>query len=110
MSKWMCVFVALWTALPLSGCAICNAPDDDAYGAYGGVFERSDRSGGRVFSAFQPAGIVEDAVITEVEMLPPGESWEMDSEVLPLQSADGSDEVFEPEMSPNAELRSVLVR
>lgn len=39
-----------------SGCSICQAPDDCAYSAYGGVYPRADMYHGRVGSAFDPAG------------------------------------------------------
>lgn len=39
-----------------SGCSICCTPFDDAYPAYGGKWERTNRFHGRVGSAFDPAG------------------------------------------------------
>lgn len=38
-----------------SGCAICQAPDDCNYSAYGGIAPRVDMRHGRVGSAFDPA-------------------------------------------------------
>ena len=89
MSKWMLAGMTLWATLPFTGCAICSAPDDGAYAAYGGVFERADRCCGRVFSAFQPAGIVVDSAPMEGELLSPEEALEWEAEMLPLESANG---------------------
>lgn len=91
MSKWMCVLCVL-CALPFAGCAICSAPDDDAYGTYGGVFERADRYHGRVFSAIQPAGIMPEAAADEEELWFPDGTLGLDAEILPLDSAHGSPE------------------
>ena len=38
------------------GCAVCCSPDDYNYGAYGGRWQRTDLSSGRVSSAFAEAG------------------------------------------------------
>lgn len=38
-----------------AGCAMCCAPYDDAYNAYGGRWQRGDMYQGRVGSAFHPA-------------------------------------------------------
>lgn len=39
-----------------SGCSICSNCDLDAYSAYGGRWQRTERSEGRVGSLFHPAG------------------------------------------------------
>jgi len=39
-----------------AGCAICSSEFDDDYAAFGGSWDRHNRSGGRVGSAFDPAG------------------------------------------------------
>lgn len=39
-----------------SGCAICNSEYDFDYSAFGGSWDRHDRTHGRVGSAFHPAG------------------------------------------------------
>jgi len=39
-----------------AGCAICNSEFDRDYGAFGGSWNRHDRSEGRVGSAFGSAG------------------------------------------------------
>ena len=58
------------------GCAMCCSPDDWNYGAYGGRWQRHDRSHGRVSSAFAEAGYdslgdaIEAEVIPEPERLP----------------------------------------
>ncbi len=38
------------------GCALCSSCDDYSYGAFGGLWERTDMVNGRVGSAFSPAG------------------------------------------------------
>lgn len=40
------------------GCRICCNTDDEAYGAYGGLWERTNRSSGRVGSLADPGGAV----------------------------------------------------
>ena len=42
--------------LVTSGCAICASPGDYDYSAYGGRWQRVDRSTGRVGSALDSAG------------------------------------------------------
>ena len=42
--------------IPAGGCALCANPGDDEYSAYGGRWQRHDRSAGRVGSVFAPAG------------------------------------------------------
>ncbi len=71
MYKWMLAALVATIGLTSSGCALCSAPDDGAYGAYGGVFERSDRCCGRVFSAFQPAGVIVESDAEGVELQAP---------------------------------------
>lgn len=41
----------------VSGCTLVCGPYDDAYGAYGGAWQRGDQFFGRVGSDFQPAEI-----------------------------------------------------
>ena len=38
------------------GCALCSNCDDYSYGAFGGLWERTDPVNGRVGSAFTPVG------------------------------------------------------
>lgn len=38
------------------GCTLCSSCDDYSYGAFGGLWERSDLTYGRVGSAFAPQG------------------------------------------------------
>jgi len=38
------------------GCSLCSSCDDYSYGAFGGVWERTDPVNGRVGSAFTPSG------------------------------------------------------
>lgn len=44
------------SALACSGCATCQNADDYAYPAYGGIWQRTDPTHGRVGSVFAPAG------------------------------------------------------
>lgn len=39
------------------GCSLCSSCDDYSYGAFGGLWERSDLTYGRVGSAFGPEGL-----------------------------------------------------
>lgn len=48
--------MSLASALPAAGCRICADCDERAYPAYGGSWERTRRSEGRVGSVFDPAG------------------------------------------------------
>jgi len=43
-----------WVAASM-GCAMCCAPHDEDYSAFGGIHERQDRRYGRVGSVFAPA-------------------------------------------------------
>jgi hypothetical protein len=62
MSRLSMLLVALVICLvPAAGCTICQSPEDRAYAAFGGVWERHDPESGRVGSAFEPA---EGMVIT----------------------------------------------
>lgn len=54
-------FALLGFAVSATGCAMCCAPDDPNYAAYGGRWERHDPQYGRVGSAFTPAGSPIDA-------------------------------------------------
>jgi hypothetical protein len=53
-STWILMLLSLLTGS--GGCAMCCAPDDYAYSAYGGRWQRHDMYHGRVGSAFAPAG------------------------------------------------------
>lgn len=55
MRLLMCVALLGFT-VSATGCAMCCAPDDPNYAAYGGRWERHDAEYGRVGSAFTPAG------------------------------------------------------
>jgi len=48
------LFLALLAAC--SGCAMCTSCDDEAYSGYGGKWQRSDMTYGRVGSAFTETG------------------------------------------------------
>ena len=47
--------------LVTSGCAICASPGDYEYAAYGGRWQRTDRTNGRVGSVLDPAGAQPDS-------------------------------------------------
>ena len=48
------LFLALLVAS--GGCTLCTSCDDDTYAAYGGKWQRADRTYGRVGSAFTETG------------------------------------------------------
>jgi hypothetical protein len=52
----------LLLTLLFSGCALCANCDDENYSAYGGRWEREVMNHGRVGSAFEPAGHLNDGV------------------------------------------------
>ena len=92
-----------------SGCSICCTPFDDAYPAYGGKWERTDRFHGRVGSAFHSAGgpgmVIEEGDGREYEELdaptpavpmPPNAEPEMMEPATP-ESTDPLPEPTEPE-------------
>ncbi|MCO6454301.1 MAG: hypothetical protein J5I93_03210 [Pirellulaceae bacterium] len=50
------LLLGLLCLLATTGCAMCGAPDDLAYSAYGGVWQRDDMYRGRVGSILDPTG------------------------------------------------------
>lgn len=52
----LAVVLGVMVVVAASGCSVCCTPFDDAYPAYGGKWERTNRFHGRVGSAFDPAG------------------------------------------------------
>ena len=86
----------------VSGCAMCSAPYDCHYPAYGGKRPRADMINGRVGSAFQDAGVQlasaesmngEDIVFDENYMTedsrsdnPPADSGQDDSDTTTIES------------------------
>ncbi len=48
--------LALLVLAGSSGCRICCNPEDDAYSAYGGLWQRTNRMEGRVGSTLNPGG------------------------------------------------------
>ena len=86
------------------GCAICQGPHDCDYPTYGGRWERTNRTHGRVGSEFDPAGApaaeIAETVIAEPtpadagEYLPePGAMYGPGAEAM---------DAFEPEMMDEA--------
>lgn len=66
-------YIAGWLVLvvvPLAGCRICADCDPEAYPAYGGVWERTNRDSGRVGSIFDPAGARDAALFSRDQPLP----------------------------------------
>ena len=59
-----------------SGCSICCTPFDDAYPAYGGKWERTNRFSGRVGSAFDPAGGPVGETMSADELITEGGTYE----------------------------------
>jgi hypothetical protein len=55
MGKYNLPAIAMLTLL-CGGCTLCPNCDPDAFAAYGGRWERTDRDHGRVGSLFAPAG------------------------------------------------------
>ena len=71
--------LAACLALAISGCTMCSSCDDDAYGAYGGLWQRVDRFHGRVGSAFTDVGVEvlgDEIVDPDDELAPPLEPTE----------------------------------
>lgn len=66
------------------GCAMCCAPYDDAYPAYGGRWQRDDMNHGRVGSAFTSVG----SKVTVATETAEGESIMQVSDSQPLQQPD----------------------
>ena len=54
--------------LASAGCSICCTPHYDMYPAYGGAWERTDRTHGRVGSVIEPAGARVVAAPQEVQI------------------------------------------
>lgn len=50
------VVVSVLLSMSTMGCAICSSDLDKEYSAFGGAWERHDRTSGRVGSLFAPAG------------------------------------------------------
>ena len=47
----------------LPGCRLCCEPDTEAFPAYGGVWERTQRNSGRVGSILDPGGVQNSALL-----------------------------------------------
>lgn len=50
------LLLLMMLALSSVGCSICCTPHYDMFPAYGGAWERTNRTHGRVGSVFEPAG------------------------------------------------------
>ena len=55
MKRLMSLLAVCWITTNV-GCALCSSCDDYSYGSFGGLWERSDLTYGRVGSVFSPAG------------------------------------------------------
>jgi len=76
-----------------SGCSLCCAPFDSAFGAYGGVIEREDIYQGRVGSVFEPAGaqVVSYDQMEEETVIEPDSAFEpMEIEPINELPSDGA--------------------
>ncbi|MEQ8784687.1 MAG: hypothetical protein RIC55_00235 [Pirellulaceae bacterium] len=75
MKRFLFALLLAVGGVAVSGCATCQNCDDYSYPAFGGVWQRSDPTHGRVGSAFAPAGgVVESSVM-------PGD--EIEGELVP---------------------------
>jgi len=69
-----------------AGCAMCGSPHDCTYSAYGGRWQRTDPSSGRVGSVLDAA----DVQIAETEVI-----YEGQLEALPSEVDSGDDDASE---------------
>jgi hypothetical protein len=97
-----CLLAAIAVA---AGCTICDNCDDQAYSGYGGRWQRTDRSHGRVGSIFTPAG-------APIGNMPPGaEIIESEAPILDSVPWDNSgtwDDTVPSSPPPNAMNSSVI--
>ncbi len=85
------VGVLVMIAATCSGCAMCDNSLDNAFGAYGGRWQRTDQFHGRVASVIDPAGIN----VVGSQSIASGEGEQFDdgrASVLRPEASDGSDE------------------
>ena len=75
-----------------SGCAICQAPDDANYAAFGGLVERVDPAHGRAGSAFAPA----EATVVGEENAPPPLDPPPEPDTRDDQQEDEDSEAIDP--------------
>jgi len=91
------------------GCTLCSSCDDYTYGAYGGLWERSDLTYGRVGSAFSPGGyaVLEEGTVSSEDGArandpdagsPPAEATPPPANSTPPRSSDDAPG-FDPEES-----------
>ena len=67
------LWIVLASLLPAGGCRLCADCDEQAYAAYGGVWQRLEREDGRVGSVFDPAGGKVPRLVERDEPLEPDE-------------------------------------
>lgn len=87
----LCVFMVGIGLASLSGCRICCEPDDGAYSAYGGAWQRTNRSSGRVGSLINNAGAKALALSDRDAPVSPDELERQ------RRRAAGSDDALEPD-------------
>ena len=101
------VGVLMMIVATCSGCAMCDNSLDNAFGAYGGRWQRTDQSRGRVASVIDPAG-VNVAGPQSVKSTGRPEADDGGESVLRSETMDQSDAMlideFQPETSPGFEL------
>ena len=97
------VGVLVMIAATCSGCAMCDNSLDDAFGAYGGRWQRTDQYGGRVASVIDPAGVN----VSGPQAVASTDRTQVDDgrdSVLRSETSDQSDETnvdeLQPEMTP----------
>ena len=71
--RWAGIWIVLASLLPAGGCQLCADCDEQAYAAYGGVWQRLEREDGRVGSVFDPAGGKVPRLVDRDEPLEPDE-------------------------------------
>lgn len=103
MGKLVILFSVLIGLSLSSGCTMCADCDLDDYGAYGGRWQRTNRTSGRVGSVFDPAGAQVPYEAGAASMTPAAENGNESSE----EDADASGQsVLEPETRESMEERA----
>ena len=107
-ARWARAVLVLAFALATTGCQLCADCDEQAYAAYGGVWQRLQREDGRVGSVFNPAGGKVPRLVERDEPLEPDEldrrrrAERLEGDDAPGQADAPTDE---PEPSDDNELR-----
>lgn len=86
------------------GCAMCCSPYDNAYGYYGGRWQRDDLCNGRVGSVYAPAG---SPIHTAKTAQPKAESAEPNTLPPPEDVPEAKPETKPDDLSTSRPLKSV---